>query len=564
MIGSIRKHSAWLWWLIAIATIVAFVGWNINPGTRNGSGRSGGLGMLYGKPVTEDQVEAAKREFEIDFWLRNHEFPNQSVSRAEMDQAIYQRLMIKAKAQELGIHVGPEAQATAANNILASIGRSVSRDGKPVQMSQFVERVLQPAGLTTVDFQRFVTDYLAQQELMEAVAMNGSLVSPQEASQLYDHDHQEFSAQAVFFTASNFESQVTVSPAAVATFYSNNIANLYRLPNRVQLNYIEYNLTNYFAPAEQKIGKTNITTQVDTIFAQRGLEAVPGAKTPEEAKAKIRDAIVRNEAMKEASDDAKQFLTKLFAIDNVTGASLVTLAKSEGLAVRATAPFSEKDGPEEFLQEPELAQQISAKAFELNNESPFFTSPVPTSDAVYVIGLANDLPSAIEPLNLIHDRVVQDYQREQAIILARTAGSKFYGTAVTQMATGKTFAQAAMASGQAPIALKPFSLSSGDIPEADNFADPRQIKQAAAETQVGHVSAFQATADGGFVLFVQSMLPVDEAAKKSDLPAYLSQVRRSRQNEAFNLWMYAEENRELPNTPVMQELKDARPTTRGQ
>ena len=563
MIGSIRKHSAWLWWIVAGLTIISFVLWNANPGTRNGSGASGGYGVLYGKPVTEAQLAAATRVFDLDFLFRYHEFPGQNVSRAEQDREIYVWLMVLAKAQELGIHVGPDAQVTAANNMLAAMGRWLTKDGSPLHMADF-EKVLAQRGLTAMDFQRFVSDFLTREQLIEAVAMNGALVTPQEASQLYDHDHQEFSAQGVFFSASNFESQVALSPAAVSAFYSNNIANLYRLPPRVQLNYIEYDLTNFFAAAVQKLGPTNIPIQVDSYYAQHGLESIPGAKTPEEAKAKIRDSFVRTEARNEASDAAKQFLTKLFAIDKVKAADLVTLAKSEGLTVRTTAPFSEKDGPDEFLMQPESIQQVSAQAFALTDESPFFTTPVPTAEAVYIMGLASALPSTIEPLDLIHDRVVRDYQHEQGIILARTAGSKFYATAVTQMAAGRTFAQVAVAAGQAPIAFKPFSLSSSDIPEAGNFADPRQIEEAAAKTQVGHVSSLQVTAEGGYVLFVQSMLPVDEAAKKADLPAYVSQVRRGRQSEAYQIWMTAEMNRELPNTPVLQELKDARSASRGQ
>ena len=53
------------------------------------------------------------------------------------------------------------------------------------------------------------------------------------------------------------------------------------------------------------------------------------------------------------------------------------------------------------------------------------------------------------------------------------------------------------------------------------------------------------------------MLPVDEASKNAGLKDYLSQLRRGRGNEAFNLWLQAEANRELRNTPVFDELRAA-------
>ena len=62
------------------------------------------------------------------------------------------------------------------------------------------------------------------------------------------------------------------------------------------------------------------------------------------------------------------------------------------------------------------------------------------------------------------------------------------------------------------------------------------------------------TPDGGFVLLVQSQLPLDLAKKTADMPQFLAQVRRARQNEAFNLWLQSEANRELRNTPVYAEL----------
>jgi len=198
----------------------------------------------------------------------------------------------------------------------------------------------------------------------------------------------------------------------------------------------------------------------------------------------------------------------------------------------------------------------------LNADSPF-SKPIAGAEAVYVIGLARQLPSAIQPLDQIHARVVQDYQNREAALKARSAGTNFYYNAAVQLAAGKTFAQAAVAAGQSPLALKPFSLSSQDVPEAEGRAEAGQLKQAAFTTQAGHMSQFMPTEDGGFVLFVQSFLPVDEAVKNVELPKFLAQVRRSRENEAFNLWLQAEANRELRNTPVYNELAGGKSAPRS-
>jgi hypothetical protein len=290
------------------------------------------------------------------------------------------------------------------------------------------------------------------------------------------------------------------------------------------------------------------------------MQAVPGANTPDEAKAKIRDLLLRHYAAELAAEPAKQFVKELFAMEPVSGANLVTLAKNKGLIVRTTAPFSAEQGPEELSTS---AEAITKEAFKLTPDSPFPERPIAGLDAVYVIGLAQQLPSEIPSFNQIRDRVTKDYQYHEAAIKARTEGTNFFINATVQTAAGKTFAQVARAANLIPFTLKPFSLSSPDVPEAEGHADVRAIKNAAFTTQPGHVSQFTPTGEGGFVLFVQSLLPVNEANKTSEMPRFLSQLRRNRQNEAFNLWLQGEANRELRNTPVYNELLGGNPSPRS-
>ena len=105
------------------------------------------------------------------------------------------------------------------------------------------------------------------------------------------------------------------------------------------------------------------------------------------------------------------------------------------------------------------------------------------------------------------------------------------------------------------------SISRHDIPSVLEVpADAQKeepctlLKHAAFTTAPGKPASFTATGDGGFVLFVQSLLPVNLQKKNTELPQFTQQVRRGRSNEAFNRWLQAEANRELSNTPVYAEL----------
>jgi hypothetical protein len=69
-------------------------------------------------------------------------------------------------------------------------------------------------------------------------------------------------------------------------------------------------------------------------------------------------------------------------------------------------------------------------------------------------------------------------------------------------------------------------------------------------TPVGSASGFQYTADGGYVAYVQSRLPVDEARMNQELPQYTQFVRQSLGNEAFGEWFSREAQVGLRETPL--------------
>ena len=550
MIGTIRKHSSWLWLVIITLTIISFLWWGASPATRGGGGgRTGNFGTVYGKEITAETYEKAKREFFMFYWLHYGEWPNKraGVTGADIDRETYIRLLISEKAKSLGIHVNDDAMATAAAELLRSLGRN----GQALPMDQFVTKVLQPEGLTVLDLQNYLRSDLTVQQTIMTLGLAGSLVTPQEASGLYDREHQEVSAQAVFFSASNYLSQVTVTPAAVSDFYTKNMA-AYREPDRVSVNYIAIDLSNFLAAAELKLGKTNLDNQVEAVFRQQGREAVPTAKTDAEAKEKIREFFIRQAEVAEAGKVANDFATTLYAMEPVKAENIAVVAKQKGLTLRTTAPFTATYGPTEF----EAPTAFTKAAFALSADQPF-SEMITGTDAVYLLALNKQLPSAIPPLEQIKDRVTQNYRLATAQGLAIAAGTNFQVAAAVQIATGKTFVQAALAGNHSPVQLSAFSLSTPQIAEVGDRAELGSVKQAAFTTPVGQPSRFVPTSEGGFVLFVKSLQPVDMAKKTAELPQFLNQVRRGRQNEAFNAWLQAEANRELRNTPVYTEVANA-------
>ncbi len=547
MIGTIRKHSGVLWGIIITATVISFVFWGAGPSrmTRGGGEYvSGDLGSIYGHKITLEAYRSAQAGFCLAYWRSAGEWPdkNPNLAGAELTREFYLRLMLIQKANDLGIYVSDDQVVAAANEMLRSLGRN----GQPVPLSEFVKQLLQPKGFTAEDFENYIRQSLVLQQLQQAISLTGELITPQEAAAAYQRDHQEFSAQIVFFSASNYLSSVTVTPAAVAEFYTNYLAE-YRLPDRVQVSYVAFDLTNFLAEAEQKLSKTNLNEQVEAVYRQYGASAFPDAKTPADAKAKIRSAMIRQQALNVARQQANEFANAVFNQEPARPENLAAAAKQKGLSVHVTAPFAAKFGPEEFT----APEGFTKAAFGLTAEEPF-AGPIVGPTAVYVLAFASRLPSEIPPLDQIRDRVTREYKLHEATLLARHAGTNFVHT-LTDMTADRGFASRCVAAGLQPQVLPPFSLSAQELPELGERADLDQFKHAVFTTPVGKTSGFEAISDGGFVVYVQSRLPIDQTTMNSDLPQYTAALRRERQSEAFGRWVNQEVSSQLRSLPAFRE-----------
>jgi hypothetical protein len=549
MIGTIRKHSGWLWGIIIVATVISFLFWGAAPATRNsGGGGEGNLGLIAGRKVTPAAYFGVEHEVYIYHWLRFHQWPDRdpNYSAADLRRDVYVRLMLIQRGQDLGIRIGDDVVATVANQILSSpnLAQALGINGQSVPLDGFVKAVLQQKGMDAGDFENLVRHDLVIDQLRQAMGLTGELITPQEAAAVYERQNQELSAQIVFFSASNYLASVLVTPAVVSQFYTNYLAE-YRLPDRVQVSYVAFSLTNFMAGAEQKLSKTNLNLQVEAIYRQYGTNAFPEAKTPEEAKGKIRGVLIRQQALSDARQQADEFANAVFNEDPVRPENLAAVAKQKGLAVQLTAPFGSEYGPEEFT----APEAFTKAAFGLTPDEPL-AGPIIGRDAAYVIALAKQLPSEIPPLSQIRARVTRDYQLHEATLLAQQDGTNFVRTLQSGLAGGDGFLSVCTTARLRPEVLPPFSLSTTDLPELSNRVTLNQLKSVAFATPIGQASNFEATDDGGFIVFVKSQLPVDITAMNANLPQFTAAVRQQREAAAFYNWLERTGSRDLRNTPV--------------
>lgn len=545
MFGTIRKHSKWLWLVIIVLTVISFIYWGAGPGSSlDRVGGPAALGSIYGQTITAEEFAAAQREVQLQFFLRNRQWPDKVGKRSGFDEQreTYFRLLILRKLQEMGFHASSESVAKSANQLLRMIN-----GGNPLPLDVFVKQVL-GSRLTAKDFERYIRHELGIQQLVAVAGVSGELVTPQEVRALYARENEELSVQAVFFSASNHLANVTVTPEAVLQFYTNQMS-FYRLPERVQVSYVKFLVTNFWAEAVQEINQvTNLAEQLEQMYQERKTNLQNSATSPEEFKAGILQEEQRKLALFKARKQANAFATELFDMSPVQADNIDTLAKTKGLSVAVTQPFSRGDGPTEL----QVGQDFVEKAFRLTAAEPFAGEAITGYDEAYVVALKARLPSENPPFESVQARVTEDYRFAEAARAARKAGEDFLVTLTNGLASGKGFVAICSEAKLQPVLSPPFSLSTRELPEIEQHVNLQQFKQVAFTSTVGKPSDFIPTRDGGFIAMVLAKLPLDTAKMNTALPDFTRAVRQARQNEAFSDWFEAEAKRGLSEIPYFK------------
>lgn len=548
MFGTIRKHQTWLWAIIITLTIISFVIF-FSPYSKLNDSRQGpiNLGSINGERVTEEQFIHARNEVFLRHYFSTGTWPDEEARKTggQIERETYQWLLLIQKQQQLGIHAGSDMVAQAARAMVSQFQRAGISSP-----DVFIRQILQPRGYKVDDLERFVRHYLGLQELISTTGLTGKLVTPQEARDLFKREQEELATAAVFFSASSYLSNVTVLPDAVTQFYSNRLAN-YRLPDRVQVSYVKFDLADFTAEASAELAKmTNMDLQIEEAYRQGGTNFLRELDVPTlaEAKLKVRENRLKQFEYQSARKKAVDFATPLFDMNPPQADNLNKLAKEQGLAVGVTAPFDRENPPAELG----VALDFAQKAFARTVEDPL-AGPIVGSNAVYVIALNKKIPSEVPPLDKIRAQVVNEYRQSQALNLARQTGLNFYQLLTNGMAQGKPPEAVCAAAKQSLVDLPPVSLSTRQLPQVEDHLSLNQFKQICFLTPPGQVSNFQMTPEGGVIVHVKSKLPLDEAKITAGLPAFLSAVRLNRQNEAFNDWFRREAEKGLRDTPLAQQ-----------
>ena len=541
MFGTIRRHQTWLWAIIITITIASFVIFGPTTTNKIGNalfGQSGDYGSINGQAITRDQFERASREIYIQ--------TKGTTDSPQIRREIYLQLFYTHLQEQLGIQISTKAAATWARDYVLG-GTS---------MEDFTDKVLKKEGVDATDFGRFVNHVLGHEQMSYVVGTSGRLVPPAEAEAIYRARNLEISASMVYLAATNYLTNVTVTPEILGQYYSNQLAN-YRVRDRVEVNYVEFDATNYQAAA--KASATNLEAvgkEAYDVYVKYGTNLIPKAKTADEAKTIAQEAYLKEQALLEARKAANAFAE---ALDKAGGHAeeMEKLAKTNGLTLKTTQPFDE-----EGLENTNMPRTFAPAAFALTDESPF-SGLVVGDDAVYILGLKRKIPSSIPTLESIKDKVTSDYKEAAALQIAQQSAAVQFHAQLTNalnpnngITLGRTFEDICADAKLKAEPLPPFSLSSTNFPpDVEKRINPTTLAQVGFSTPPGTASQAVPTRDGAYILYVEKVTPVDDAKVAAELPKFTANLRLLRQNEAANQWYNFQANRLPDFIEILKKLE---------
>jgi hypothetical protein len=544
MFQSIRRHQKWLWLVITTLTIVSFVIFFSPQQRQRSESRSGSgdvIGTINGRPITREEYLDTYREAELRYLFSTGNWPRENEMSRQMgimDRETRNRLLLIEKLKEFDIQV---SEASIAQWIVEAFQDRATGKFRQEDYDGFVKLRLAQQNLVVADFQRFVRHEVGIQHLIALTGLTGKLITPQEAEILFRRENEQVDAQAVFLQSSNYLSKVVETPAELLTYYTNYQAS-YRIAERVQVVYVKFDATNYVTEAEQKLAtQTNLAQMIDAEYLQRGTNSFRGtnglALAADEAKQKIRDEYRHGAAIFEARKKAIEFANELLDLPPATN-NLANLAAAKGILSTVTDPFA-KDGQPPNLKVPDTFAQA---AFQLSPAQAFYEQPIVAEDGVYLVGFHKRIPSEVKPFDTVRDQVTAEFRKSKAAELLNAAGRELQSALTNGLAQGKKFAAACKEANVELIDLPPFSQKTMSLAQIPNRADITSLKTAAFSLSTNQASSFTLTPthDAGFIVYLESKVPVPDERVKSELREFTDNLRRTRQYEAFGEWMRKE------------------------
>jgi hypothetical protein len=579
----IRKKQKGLFALIAIPVIIGFV-FLFTPDAEDrlfGRGlqsETGVYGQLDGETVTRGQwIEARNIVLAPLILSYGGQLPN--LNNEYIDNQVPNVLTRQAWMAKYGIQ---PSNADAEDWVIKLIDRSLRN--APLGQNATRRELLKELSSNFGGVERllaFASYTVGVAQLEELATVSGGLLSVREAQIKFRNENEQYEAEALFLSHTNYLTLVQPTDDQIKRHYTNTLANN-RIPERRQVSYVTFPATNYLDEAEKKFNElnaagrmgfltnywTNITSiagyKTNTIPALAKLIApartnLYSGMKEEEATAAIREAILRtphlgyqNErqvelksglAVVEAYKAGLKFQNSLEEAYKAQPAldTLEKMALLQNLTATTSVPVDEARSG----YVPGLTGVSSAEVFALSETNAFIIGDAPfggVSSDFYIASLKKVIPRRYRTFLEAKATVTADFKKAESIKLMNEAGEKIHQS----IKDGKALEEVGKENNLAVTKLGPFDSVGGAIPGLANKANREDVRTQALGLDVGAISELitsstdssdLASEEAAFVVKLTGKNAVSKDRFDAEFAGYLKSARSAAASQSYNAWL---------------------------
>jgi len=408
MISKFHKliQSKVVWYIILGVIVLAFVGF-FTPSMRSGSKRpdSKPLGELFGEKVMSREYDQARRHTYLWYVLSSGSMPPTTDEMVAMvRKEAWQRVAALRKAASEKIGVSDQEVVQQIQQL------SIFQGNNGLFDAHVYQSILGYLGISSHELEGIFREQITLHKLIVR-SEQAALISPNELRTAYHLYTDRFVLQTAVFPREQIEKEVTISREEADLFFVEN-RELFRMPARVRVSYVEWAVSNFMAQVEIPEGAA-------LEFYNQNIENYRVENEDELALVEYKPF---EEAVEEINQQLVEVAARRLAIEEATTLVADTSPKAEGeepdfagavdsadLLVKTLPAF---DGDDE-LSGIDGTAPFRQAAFRLeDNTYGSFSDAVVGKDSVYVLSLEKQYPSFLPDFEVVEDQVMEEARRE--------------------------------------------------------------------------------------------------------------------------------------------------------
>lgn len=558
----IRNKQKWLFALIAVPVIFGFV-ILFTPdaedrlfGRNNGGAETGVYGEVDGEPVTRDQWRRASQLARMVYGRFGDSYVEDKIPDVVVEMKLLENYSINVSDQD----------------VVDQLKEQIKNAGEAGEFMLAEFQSLSTNKQAAASFISQQKHFMGVSQLRQLAGVANGLISKKEAEISFRKENEEYEAEAVILSHTNYFPLVLLDDAKLQEYYTNSIAK-YRLSESRQLAYVTFPPTNYLAEAEAKYGTlpeeeresllqscwptdTNITDQVSASIADLAKYVVSVQTNEfegmeiEAATAQVREKLLTTSvglkaglAVIEAYNAGEDFQKSLQAT-YAAKPELDTLEKVallQNIEVKTTPPMR-RDLP--FV--PGLQRVNPAQVFALTESNALISgasslSGAGNADPYFIASLKNIIPARDRSFAEAKPLVTEDYKKAESIKLLNEAGEKLQQALKDE----KPLAEIAKENNLKVLQLGPFGSSSGTIEGLDTPVLSEDIRTQALGLETGATSELITSStdsdvtdhEVAFIVKLKAKQPVSKEVFDEQFDGFLEGERTRASSSAYTAWL---------------------------